>query len=99
MSEMGQCPKCGEIAFGRAPRGHVCTTGAVWDRITCQALDGDAIRCRRQATHWDAYHGNQELYGYGNEGPPHWVKVYLCDEHRLHDKPKPKRRNAREVKP
>ena len=49
-------------------------------RNRCQALGDGGKRCRRVAVSLVAYHGDGELYSYG-EPSPKWVAVNLCKEH------------------
>ncbi len=46
----------------------------------CVALDSDAKRCRRPAKRGVQYHGEHELYPYG-EATPVWVIAYFCEGH------------------
>jgi len=48
----------------------------------CCALDSNGKKCSRAATHFDSYHGDNELYDHWS-GKPTWVRVTLCDKHRI----------------
>ena len=57
----------------------------------CAALDGNGKRCGREGVRWVSYHGDHELYGYGSEPWPSWVRIALCERH---SEPERRRPNA-----
>lgn len=46
----------------------------------CMALHSDGKRCQRRAKDLYTYHGDNELYGWSQNGPS-WVLVALCATH------------------
>lgn len=46
----------------------------------CVALDQNGKRCRKPAIVQGHYHGDSEIYGYGDANPG-WVVVWFCAKH------------------
>lgn len=52
----------------------------------CQRLDMDGKQCRRTGTHKENYHGDGERSFDSGERDVPWVRVWLCEQHRITEK-------------